>query len=130
LKTRVSIIGVIIAGVGHILLFRHPPPAKRSNPHQALQHDVGESSPQAAAAAESRPLSDAPSDASKTDFTRQTQYGADAGKTILFREKQARRSPKGEWVKVYAFADGTAQIHAESDEANFEVWEKDPVKAR
>ncbi len=46
------------------------------------------------------------------------------GETILFREKQPRRSPKGEWVKVYGFADGSVQLHAETDEASFDAWEK------
>ena len=46
------------------------------------------------------------------------------GEAILFREKQARRSPKGEWIKVYGFADGSVTTHAESDETSFEAWEK------
>ena len=29
----------------------------------------------------------------------------------------------GKWAKVYAFADGSAQLHAEPD-GNFEAWEK------
>jgi hypothetical protein len=196
MKTKISLIAVIIAGVGYVLLLKYPSPAKRSDPHQALQHDVAEFGPQAAAAAESRPLSDAPGDASEAEFQKQTEQryinlkvwgldfriyaskhndrfpetweqafsvsqmranmdpvafasfmkqftnefaivyrgeteGAfDPGKTILFREKQPRRSPKGEWVKVYGFVDGTARIHTEPDEASFEAWENDPVKAR
>jgi hypothetical protein len=196
MKTAVTIIAVIIAGVAIVILLKHPSPAKRSDPHQALQHDAAESSPQPATAAESRPLSDAPGDASEAEFQKQTEQrynnlkvwgldfriyagkhndrfpetweqafsvsqmhsrmdpaafasfmnrftnefeivyrgeteGAfDSGKTILFREKQARRSPKGEWVKVYGFVDGTARIHTEPDVANFEVWEKNPVMAR
>jgi hypothetical protein len=180
----VSIVAVIIAGAGLFLLFSHPPPAKQSYPHQAVQHDAAESSPQAAAA-ESRPLSDAPGDASEAEFQKETEqryinlkvwgldfriYASkhndrfpetweqavsvsqirssmspaafssvmkrftnefeivyrgktegtfDPGKTILFRERQARRSPKGEWVKVYGFVDGTARIHTEPDEAGF-----------
>jgi RNA polymerase sigma factor (sigma-70 family) len=53
----------------------------------------------------------------------ETEGAFDPGKTMLFREKQPRRSPKGEWVKVYGFVDGTAQIHIEPDEAGFEAWE-------
>jgi hypothetical protein len=56
---------------------------------------------------------------------RGTQQGiSDPGKTILFQEKQARRSPQGEWVKVYGFADGSAHIHTEASEANFAAWER------
>jgi hypothetical protein len=51
-----------------------------------------------------------------------------AGQTILFREKQARRSPKGEWIKVYGFADGHVETHAEPD-GNFEAWEKQHIVA-
>jgi len=46
------------------------------------------------------------------------------GEAILFREKQARRSPKGEWIKVYGFADGSVTTHAELDVTSFEAWEK------
>jgi hypothetical protein len=195
MNTRIATIAAIIAGVAIVLLFKRLSPEKRSDPHQALQHEVAAFSPQAAAA-ESRPLSDTPGDASEAEFKRQTQerhinlkvwgldfriYASkhndrfpetwekafsvsqmrssmspaafasfmkqftsefeivyrggtegtfDPGKTILFREKQPRRSPKGEWVKVYAFVDGTARIHTEPDEAGFEAWENDPVKAR
>ena len=45
------------------------------------------------------------------------------GETIVCREKQARRSPNGEWVKVYGYADGTTQIHTEPDD-NFDAYEK------
>lgn len=48
------------------------------------------------------------------------------GETIVFREKQARRSPKGEWVKVYGYADGSTSTHAEPD-GNFEAWEKQRI---
>lgn len=54
----------------------------------------------------------------------ETEGAFDPGKTILFREKQPRRSPKGEWVKVYGFVDGSARIHTEPDEASFEAWEQ------
>ena len=52
---------------------------------------------------------------------------ADPGKTIIFREKQARRSPKGDWVRVYGIADGHVEAHTEPDEAGFAAWEKDRV---
>ncbi len=42
---------------------------------------------------------------------------------IAIREKQAWQLTDGGWAKVYGFADGTAQIHAEPD-GNFEPWEK------
>jgi len=45
------------------------------------------------------------------------------GDTIVCREKQARRSPKGEWVKIYGYADGTTQIHTEPED-NFDAYEK------
>jgi len=45
------------------------------------------------------------------------------GETIVFREKLARRSPGGQWVKVYGFADGHVETHAEPD-GNFEAWER------
>lgn len=48
----------------------------------------------------------------------------DPGNVILFREKQARRSPKGDWVKVYGFADGSTQVHTEPAEDDFDAWEK------
>jgi len=51
-----------------------------------------------------------------------------AGQTILFREKQARHSPKGEWIKVYGFADGHVETHTEAD-GNFEAWEKQRIAA-
>jgi RNA polymerase sigma factor (sigma-70 family) len=51
----------------------------------------------------------------------------DPGNAIVFRENQARRSPKGEWVKVYGFADGHVEAHTEPDEAGFTTWEKGRV---
>ena len=59
----------------------------------------------------------------------ETEGAFDPGHTILFREKQPRRSPKGEWVKVYGFVDGTARIHTEPDEASFEAWEQQRMVA-
>ena len=46
-----------------------------------------------------------------------------SGETILFREREARRSPTGEWIKVYGFADGHTEVHTEPD-GNFEAWEQ------
>lgn len=51
----------------------------------------------------------------------------DPGRTLIFRERQARHSPKGEWVKAYGYADGHVETHTEPDEAGFEAWEKDQV---
>jgi RNA polymerase sigma factor (sigma-70 family) len=42
---------------------------------------------------------------------------------LLFREKEARQSPGGEWFKVYGFADGRTEIHTEPN-GNFEAWER------
>jgi RNA polymerase sigma factor (sigma-70 family) len=47
---------------------------------------------------------------------------ANPGETLLFREKQARRSPKGEWVKVYGYVDGSTETHTEPSD-NFSTWE-------
>jgi len=43
---------------------------------------------------------------------------------IIIKEKQAKLNPKGEWIKVYGFADGSVQVHTEPDEASFAAWEK------
>lgn len=51
----------------------------------------------------------------------------DPGKTMVFREKQARRSPKGEWVQVYGFADGHVEAHAEANQAGFAAWERERI---
>jgi len=48
---------------------------------------------------------------------------SDGEKTILFREKQARRSPTGEWVRTYCFADGHTESQSAPD-GNFEAWER------
>jgi hypothetical protein len=59
---------------------------------------------------------------------RGTRQGiADPGKTILLRETGIRSSPKGGWVRVYGFADGSVVAHTEPDEAGFAAWEKDRV---
>jgi hypothetical protein len=44
--------------------------------------------------------------------------------TIVFREKEARRAPRGEWVKVYGFADGSVKTHTETGEVGFQAWEQ------
>jgi len=46
-----------------------------------------------------------------------------AGEILLFKEKEARRSPTGDWVKVYGYADGHSEAHSEPD-GNFETWER------
>jgi len=43
--------------------------------------------------------------------------------TILLREKEARQSPDGQFVKVYAFADGHSQL-VNSPDADFTATEK------
>jgi hypothetical protein len=48
------------------------------------------------------------------------------GETLVFMEKQARLSPKGEWVKVYGFADGSVQVRAQPEE-DFKAWEQQHV---
>jgi RNA polymerase sigma factor (sigma-70 family) len=55
--------------------------------------------------------------------------GADADKTLLFRDKETRRSPNGDLVRVYGFADGHTEAHAEPDEAGFAAWEADRIVA-
>ncbi len=54
---------------------------------------------------------------------------ADPGKTIVFRERQPRRSPKGDWVQVYGFADGHVEAHSEADETGFAAWEQERIIA-
>jgi RNA polymerase sigma factor (sigma-70 family) len=49
----------------------------------------------------------------------------DPGKTLIFRERQARQSPNGEWVKVYGLADGSTVTHMAADEEAFETWENE-----
>lgn len=48
---------------------------------------------------------------------------------LLFRDKQARRSPTGDWVRVYGFIDGHTEAHAEPDEARFAAWEAEHIFA-
>lgn len=47
---------------------------------------------------------------------------------ILFREKQARHSPTGKWVKVYGFMDGSASSRSEPG-VNFEAFENQFIMA-
>jgi RNA polymerase sigma factor (sigma-70 family) len=49
----------------------------------------------------------------------------DPGKTLIFREREARQSPGGEWVKVYGLADGSTVTHTEADADAFEAWERE-----
>jgi hypothetical protein len=42
--------------------------------------------------------------------------------TILLRERQARQLPDGRWAKTYAFTDGHAETHVQSD-SNFAPFE-------
>jgi hypothetical protein len=58
-----------------------------------------------------------------------TEAVKEPGTTILFRENQARRSPKGDWVRVYGFVDGHVEAHIEPDEAAFAVWEQGRIAA-
>lgn len=53
----------------------------------------------------------------------------DRVKTILFRDKQTRCSPTGEWVKIYGFVNGHVEVHTEPDEAGFAAWEADHMVA-
>jgi hypothetical protein len=48
---------------------------------------------------------------------------ANPGQTILLREKDARKSPRGEFVKTYAFADGHVD-RLSSPDNNFTALEK------
>jgi RNA polymerase sigma factor (sigma-70 family) len=52
----------------------------------------------------------------------------DYGEAVILREKQAHQMPDGKWAKIYAFADGHSQVHAEAD-GNFEAWEKQHIFA-
>ena len=52
----------------------------------------------------------------------------DFGEAVILREKQAHQMPDGKWAKVYGFADGHCQLHAEPD-GNFEAWEKKHIFA-
>ena len=48
---------------------------------------------------------------------------AHPSQTILLREKEARQSPRGEFVKAYAFADGHAEL-IRSPDKDFAALEK------
>ena len=43
---------------------------------------------------------------------------------IIIKERQPKLNPKGEWVKVYGFADGRVEVRTEADETAFAEWEK------
>jgi hypothetical protein len=47
---------------------------------------------------------------------------AESGGKILFRERQARLSPNGQWVKTYGLASGETETLSEPD-GNFATWE-------
>lgn len=49
-------------------------------------------------------------------------FTSENGGKILFRERQARLSPSGQWVRTYGFADGNVETHSEPD-GNFDAWE-------
>jgi hypothetical protein len=63
--------------------------------------------------------------ADKFDIVYQGKLPLDGsqGPVLLFRERAPRRSPSGQWVKVYGFADGHAEVHSEPD-GNFAAWEQ------
>ena len=51
-------------------------------------------------------------------------YGAtNFGDIIVVREKQPWQSPDGKWLKIYGFADGHSEIHAEPAEG-FDAYEQ------
>jgi RNA polymerase sigma factor (sigma-70 family) len=52
---------------------------------------------------------------------------AKPGNTVIFRERGARRSPRGDWVQVYGFADGHVESHTEPTESGFAAWEQGRV---
>ncbi len=46
------------------------------------------------------------------------------GPCLYAREKLAPQMPDGQWSRTYLFIDGSVQV-AESDDGNFDRWEKD-----
>jgi hypothetical protein len=84
---------------------------------------------QAASVQQMEPLLDFSTNNFEIVYSGPVERIANASETLLFREKQARRSPKGGWVKVYGLADGSTITHAEPDEANFAAWEKQRLVA-
>jgi hypothetical protein len=49
-------------------------------------------------------------------------------RTIVIREKEARRAWNGRWTKGYGFADGHSEIHAEAS-PDFSKWERERTVA-
>jgi len=47
---------------------------------------------------------------------------------IVLREKQARQTSDGKWVRVYGFADGSSQLRASAD-GNFDAYEQQHLVA-
>jgi hypothetical protein len=56
-----------------------------------------------------------------------TNIAAPAQVAVL-REKQARRTYDGKWLRAYGFADGHSEITASPD-GNFDAWEKRHIVA-
>jgi RNA polymerase sigma factor (sigma-70 family) len=46
---------------------------------------------------------------------------------ILFRERQVRRTPDGEWIRAYTLVDGSVQSIQRSSPGGFEEFERDRV---
>jgi len=55
--------------------------------------------------------------------------GNSATNTLLFRDRQTLRSPGSPWVRIYGFADGSAEAHTEPDAAHFDAWEAAHIAA-
>ncbi len=51
----------------------------------------------------------------------------DPSQTILIREREAVRTPDGQWVKCYAFVDAHVEAHVEPS-GQFDAWEKPRLK--
>jgi hypothetical protein len=63
-------------------------------------------------------------------FHGKVQEVTDPGNTLLFRETTRRRSPKGDWVRVYGFADGHVVPHTEAEDSAFARWEQERIVRR
>jgi RNA polymerase sigma factor (sigma-70 family) len=48
----------------------------------------------------------------------------DRNQTIVVRESQPQPTPDGKWSKIYGFADGHSEVHAEANH-NFDAYEKE-----
>jgi hypothetical protein len=46
-------------------------------------------------------------------------------RTVLVRERIARKTPEGKWVRVYGMRDGSVWEETSAD-GNFDAWEQDP----